>query len=668
MTNQKNIRENVWKSGALFLKADFFKRFMAFLWPVVLVFALVLYALDAVQMSNQKSYLLEKEAIRIEEIADLARRDVAGALPAIYEIAGSHHLRRYLDQNSSSELNELASELLGVARLQTQYDQIRYLDEHGMEIVRVNSNGGYPKLVERAALQDKSGRDYFLALMQLQPGEFYVSEINLNRENGQVELPVKPTVRIGVPIFDRAGKWRGAVIVNLLYQDFLQSIAMRNSLSSGGRLMLLNHRGYWLAGGTDSDLWAFDLGRPERSFAHDHPEAWRVISTQESGAQSDAGATFVYTTVHLPHAADQAEGKHLKVVSRITPTVLAEGRLSKQHPFWILAFFLLMLLTTGLLVGNTMHREHSLATLEKKNAQLGDKTMRLHSIIDGTRVGTWEWNVQTGETVFNSYWAEMLGYTLEELAPVSLETWKRLTHPEDLEKSLALLEKHFAGKLPYYECELRMRHRLGYWIWVLDRGRVTHWLPDGRPSMMFGTHQDISQRKLVESEMQRVAHHDLLTGLPNRVLLEDRLQQTLMSANRERSRFAVLFIDLDEFKPVNDTYGHAIGDEVLKASAQRMQEALRASDTVARVGGDEFVAILPRIQQGADAVAVAAKMRRLIVEPVQIEGLQIRISSSIGVAIYPDDGDTEENILEHADQAMYQAKKNGRNQVQLYHA
>jgi diguanylate cyclase (GGDEF)-like protein/PAS domain S-box-containing protein len=651
-----------------FSTIDFLKRFMVFLWPMVLVFALVLYLLDAAQMKSLKSYLLEKEAVRIEEIANLARKDVGSALPAIYEIAGSHHLRRYLDQNSSYELDELASELLGVARLQTGYDQIRYLDEHGLEIVRVNSQGGYPKLVERASLQDKSGRDYFKALMRLQPGEFYVSEINLNRENGQVELPVKPTVRIGVPVFDHTGKWRGAVVINLLYGEFLESIAIRNTLHpEDGELMVLSPRGYWLAGGANEDNFAFDLGKPTRSFARDHQKVWQTISTQESGIQSDAYATYVYTTVHLPHAADQITSTHLKVVSQITPKILAEGSLAKQHPVWVSAFFLLLVVITALLVTNMLSRERVVTILKAKNLQLGDKTMRLHSILDGTRVGTWEWNVQTGETVFNAYWAEMLGYTLEELAPVSIETWKRLTHPEDMEKSLALLEKHFAGKLPYYECELRMRHRLGHWIWVLDRGRVTHWLPDGKPSMMFGTHQDVSQRKLVEDEMQRLAHHDLLTGLPNRVLLEDRLQQTLASAQREHSRFALLFIDLDEFKPVNDNYGHAIGDEVLKGAARRIMECMRASDTAARVGGDEFVAILPRIQQGGDAVAVAAKVRRALAEPFLIEGLSVKISTSIGIAIYPDDGEHEEILLERADQAMYQAKQNGRNQVRLFH-
>ncbi|MBN1760117.1 MAG: PAS domain S-box protein [Chitinispirillaceae bacterium] len=127
---------------------------------------------------------------------------------------------------------------------------------------------------------------------------------------------------------------------------------------------------------------------------------------------------------------------------------------------------------------------------------------RLASIIEGTRAGTWEWNIQTGETVFNEIWANLIGYTLEEISPVSLETWIKFTHPDDLEKSNVLLEQHFSGELGYYDCECRMRHKDGSWIWVNDRGKVISWTQDGKPHMMFGTHIDITERKKAEEALR----------------------------------------------------------------------------------------------------------------------------------------------------------------------
>jgi len=138
---------------------------------------------------------------------------------------------------------------------------------------------------------------------------------------------------------------------------------------------------------------------------------------------------------------------------------------------------------------------------------LNDHRWRLESIIDGTRAGTWEWNVQTGQTVFNERWAQILGYTLDELSPVSIKTWEDLGHPDDMKQSNELLERHFSGELPYYDCECRMKHKDGHWVWINDRGRLITRTIDGKPLMMFGIHIDITERKQAE-ETQRMAERD----------------------------------------------------------------------------------------------------------------------------------------------------------------
>ena len=139
---------------------------------------------------------------------------------------------------------------------------------------------------------------------------------------------------------------------------------------------------------------------------------------------------------------------------------------------------------------------------DKNETSPSDRNRRLGEILSGTDVGTWEWNVQTGETHFNERWAEMVGYTLEELAPVSIQTWLNLVHPSDIEKSNTLLQRNFSGELNFYECELRMLHKNNYWVWVLDRGKVVEWTDDGRPLRMAGTHYDITQKKHIQNELE----------------------------------------------------------------------------------------------------------------------------------------------------------------------
>lgn len=191
-----------------------------------------------------------------------------------------------------------------------------------------------------------------------------------------------------------------------------------------------------------------------------------------------------------------------------------------------------------------------------------------------------------------------------------------------------------------------------------ENGDVTHYV---------ATHTDITLRKAAEEEIRTLAFYDPLTRLPNRRLLHDRLHQALIHARRSSSRLALMFLDLDKFKPVNDAFGHQAGDELLLAVAQRLQACVRESDTVARVGGDEFVVLLPNIDAVQDALGVAEKihgaLKQLFILP---EGQEVSISSSLGVSIYPEHGSDEATLMGHADAAMYQAKSSGRDKFLMF--
>jgi diguanylate cyclase (GGDEF)-like protein/PAS domain S-box-containing protein len=239
-------------------------------------------------------------------------------------------------------------------------------------------------------------------------------------------------------------------------------------------------------------------------------------------------------------------------------------------------------------------------------------------------------------------------------------------HPDDTARVQQALRDHVEGARPDFVAEYRIALRNGDWRWVLARGMVAERDEQGTPLRMVGTFADIDERKGEEEQMRHQASHDALTGLPNRVLFADRLRQAIRVAQREHIRLAVLYFDLDKFKPVNDTYGHAAGDALLAAMARRVSGRLRDSDTLARIGGDEFVVLLPRCAGPDDARKVGENILAQLNREFVIEHNALRISGSIGYALYPDHSRDSDELLRLADEAMYEAKSNGRGQVRGY--
>lgn len=204
-----------------------------------------------------------------------------------------------------------------------------------------------------------------------------------------------------------------------------------------------------------------------------------------------------------------------------------------------------------------------------------------------------------------------------------------------------------------------------------DDGRIAGWrenyvykLPNGE---IVAIYDDVTAEKQAEEQMHHLAHYDMLTGLPNRRLFSDRLQQAIATAKRDKAHMALLFLDLDKFKPVNDELGHDVGDLLLKEVAKRLQNCVRESDTVARLGGDEFVVLLPAIDAQEDALLVADKILYALNQPFELVGHSIAIAASIGVAAYPEHGSDDAMLVKNADIAMYAAKNGGRNCARLYH-
>lgn len=256
----------------------------------------------------------------------------------------------------------------------------------------------------------------------------------------------------------------------------------------------------------------------------------------------------------------------------------------------------------------------------------------------------------------NATFASMLGFERTELFGRSMASL--YANPAEADELTALLRG--VGTLNSVEIELRRSDRRA--LWVLENLVL---VGDSVNGVVHATVVDISDRKRAEEQIEFHAYHDVLTHLPNRKLFTDRLRHALTRAKRAGKSVAVMFIDVDHFKTINDTLGHTAGDELLLEMARRLGECVRADDTVARLGGDEFTIILSELREAEDAMLVAQKILETVQEPLTIAGMPLVVTASIGISIYPVDGADPESLLRNADSAMYRAKEGGRNTYQL---
>jgi diguanylate cyclase (GGDEF)-like protein/PAS domain S-box-containing protein len=277
----------------------------------------------------------------------------------------------------------------------------------------------------------------------------------------------------------------------------------------------------------------------------------------------------------------------------------------------------------------------------------------------GANDGLWDWDLATGRVHFSPRWKAMIGHADAAIGDAPSE-WLDRVHVADRDRVQAELDDHLAGRTPHFESEHRILCASGGYLWVMSRGLAVR-DGTGKPCRIAGSQTDISARKEAEERLLHDAFHDALTGLANRALFVDRLEQVLRTAHRNReTTYAVLFLDLDRFKVVNDSLGHVIGDQLLVAVAGRLVRCLRPSDTIARLGGDEFAILLTDVESEADALSVVQRVRGELAESFRIEGHELFATASIGIALGSDRYERPEQILRDADVAMYQAKRQGR--------
>lgn len=285
--------------------------------------------------------------------------------------------------------------------------------------------------------------------------------------------------------------------------------------------------------------------------------------------------------------------------------------------------------------------------------------------LEGSGDGVWDWDIPSDHVFRSVRWHEIYGYTENEITATAT-AGRELVHPDDLAILIGDVQNYFSGNNDVYISEFRLRCKDGSWKWTLARGMTVSRSKDGKPVRMIGTHTDITNRKTSEAQVTHLAHYDQLTGLPNRVLFLDRFRQDIKKAQRTGQTVTLMFLDLDKFKEVNDSLGHDMGDMLLKNVAQRLESCVRESDTVARMGGDEFTIILNDMNSQINIERIAQDILDKVTSPFHLADEVIHVSTSIGISNYPKDGSEVELLLKNADQAMYAAKEQGRNRFQYF--
>jgi len=509
----------------------------------------ILFAMYFTEKENKLKRLEEVERYSVSLQHQVIHDSLAVIFGDVLFLSQQNELTGYLQSRESNLLDQAGAEYLAFARNHTDYDQIRYLNAAGKELIRVNNTVDGPRIVAADKLQNKAKRNYILGCNQLKQGELFLSRFDLNIEHGEIEKPYKPTIRIGTPIFNAQGNRAGIVLVNYLGEKLLEQI--RNSaFIARGKAMLLNSDGYWLLAPDAQKEWGFILNQPEHRLGAADSEAWEIIRSQTKGQIRTAQGIYTFETVY------PAQPEYCRSSGGAAhPVAQSRQQVSGEEYHWHVASFL------------------SNSFLEK-----------------------------TYKTLATKYF--IIGVT-----------------------GLVLLLS-------------------GAWMVAFA----------------------VAKRLIYQKQLKELALFDQLTKLPNRVLFFDRLTMMAEHSRRYRSQFAMLYLDLDGFKLVNDSHGHDVGDQLLATVAQRLQSICRRSDTVDRLGGDEFAILYANLRNVGELDTFARRVINELSQSMDLSVGSVRVGVSVGIALFPENSDDVETLVNLADRAMYRSKDSGKNTYTFAHA
>lgn len=553
----------------------------------------------------------------------------------------------------------LTREWLAFSRSKTLYDKIRWIDEDGRERVRINYTLSGPLAVPAQQLQDRSLRYFFQDILRLRPMEIYVSPFDLNVEGEAIEAPRKPTIRLGTPLFDSSGRRHGLLMLNYLGEDLFKRIV--HTLPEISRhFWLLNTDGYWLYHPDPAQAWGFMFARSDLSMAVRYPEAWSRIQAASHGQFLDGDGLWSFDTVYPVREGQKTSSgssrlfspsqarSHQQFWKAVTLLPLAE-----YHAVSTPGMALAHRIGQRLLLLRRTWGEASSALFGRRDREMQERLAA--QVVEHTAQGVMVTDAAVCIQMVNTAFTRITGYSASETCgrtPFFLQSGEQPTEFYQALWAQVIKDQFWEGEV---WCRRKNGEIFAEWLSINalrdNNGIVTHYI------CLFS---DITQLKESAQRMEYFAHHDPLTGLANSRLLEARLEHGIQLAQRTRRSFALLFIDLDRFKAVNDHFGHSRGDELLRDVAQRLSRSLRNEDTLARIGGDEFVVLLENVGTPEEAQRVVDSVLQHFPCRVTDGETTVDVGASIGTSFYPQDGSTAAILLGKADHAMYEAKRGNR--------
>lgn len=631
---------------------------------LALSFAIYIYQIE-------KGKELEDHSAKELAVVSLGKGSISDILGDIYGdlyfIANVHSLISLLNKPSSENISHFSQDMLTFSLSMQFYDQVRWIDETGMERIRVNLNTGRPSLAHNGELQNKKNRYYFTEALRLNPGQVYVSPLDLNIEHGEIEIPFKPTLRIGTPIVDSRGNKRGVIILNYLGKHLFGRL--NNSIkNSADHVMLLNRNGYFLRSPRPEEEWGFMLNRNDLTLANTSPEAWRRISTESKGQFMDAEGLWTFETVYLPgkdwryNFGDDTsassndvldlQAHQWKVVSHLSPDKLLANTNSLRSNL----FFIVPLLLGLLLVGTWK-------VVRDYFRKMAETSTRIAATVFESKQGMMVTDSNNVILRVNRSFTDITGYSADEIVgkkPKILDSGRQdASFYESMWESLRRSDK--------WEGEIWNRRKNGEVFPEYLNITVVRDIKQVITNYV-ATFNDISLSKAAEERIERLAFYDPLTNLPNRKLLLDRLHQALATNKRSGQQGAILFIDIDDFKALNDTLGHEFGDILLQRIAEQLGACVCSADTLARIGGDEFVVVLEGIglnvlEAATKTETIAERIRCNLNQFCKLGLHELHCTVCIGATLFDGACGDPNMLMNQAEIAMYKAKEVGRNSL-----
>jgi len=539
------------------------------------------------------------------------------------------------------------------------YDQIRLIDAQGMERIRIDYvNGATP--TPAARLQNKLHRPYFQHGLELKPGQLYLSELDLNIENGEIEIPYKPMLRMVIAIEHNEGQIGGLLVLNILAESLLREVE-RSGHSTEHRLGLVNNDGYWLISHNPDNTWGHIIPeRQDRNMKQMYPSSWDQKSDEPISMTLNSEGMFTFAKIYPEHTHAKAStidlvhnnsGKWI-VVSHIPQTELP--KFLDWPMLWLSAGWLLV---TGLGLYLVDDRRRAAILKQHHDQQLATSEARFTMAEDASNDGIFDWDLHNDEVHYSDKLHQMLGLrpgtmssdidALADRIPMSRQT-----------QFITDLASITHGHEDRMHTNLLMTHASGEERWMMLRAIVRH-QSEGHQSRLVGTLTDITEMRNTQDKLKKMIDEDALTGLSNRNALTQLIRQAKQRHRRSGEDAAILFFDFDRFKSINDSLGHNVGDELLRSIARRLETIVGDQGDCARFGGDEFAVLLTDVTpESCDAM-----VQRLLVEliePHNLESHKIISKASIGVVASLDGYQDAETWMRDADTAMYRAKSTGR--------